>query len=260
MPNSATLSSLVETAAKWSPTAPSHSARDPCARAVRVGHRLLRRERFRRDDEQRARRIEAAQRVGDIGAIDVGDEMAAQIGRRVRRQRPRRHRGSEIRAADADVDHIGHRLAQRAAHPALAHVAGEGQHPGALRGDVGHDVAPVDHHRLARQIAQGGVKHGAPLGRIDDRAGKHRVALGLHMRGARQTGQRGDRRRRHALARIVEQQIIENDGHRRESPGVGGEFLRDRSAQNVGAVLGERRQNRRCGCLNHWLPLCRASL
>ena len=79
---------------------------------------------------------------------------ARRFGRREGRERPRRHRRAEVRAADADVDDVGHRLAERAAHPALAHVGGEGEHLRALGLDLGHDVGALDQHRLAGEIAQ----------------------------------------------------------------------------------------------------------
>ena len=117
----------------------------------------------------------------DVGAVDVGDEMGAQVRRREGQKRPRRHRRAEIRAADADIDDVGHRLAERAAQAALAHVGGEGEHLGALGLDFGHDVAAVDEDRLAGEIAQGGVQRRAPFRRIDDLAAEHRVALGLDL-------------------------------------------------------------------------------
>ena len=46
----------------------------PVARRVGVGHRLQRREGFRRDDEKRFRRIEIADGFREVGAINVGNE------------------------------------------------------------------------------------------------------------------------------------------------------------------------------------------
>jgi hypothetical protein len=46
-------------------------AQTPLARGLRVGHRLERRERFRRDDEERFRGFEVASRFSEIGAVDV---------------------------------------------------------------------------------------------------------------------------------------------------------------------------------------------
>ncbi len=56
--------------------------RDPGAGGRGVGHRLQSGEGLRGNDEQCPRRIEAAQRVANVRAIDVGDEMAAQLRRR----------------------------------------------------------------------------------------------------------------------------------------------------------------------------------
>ena len=47
---------------------------DPFARCLRVGHGLDGGESFRSDDDQRRCRIETGKRIGDMRAIDVGDE------------------------------------------------------------------------------------------------------------------------------------------------------------------------------------------
>ena len=52
-------------------TDPAHQ---PLARGLGVGHRLDRRERLGRDDEQRLLGVEVAGRLPDIGAVDVGHE------------------------------------------------------------------------------------------------------------------------------------------------------------------------------------------
>ena len=62
---------------------------------------------------------------------------------------------------------VGHRLAERAPHPSLAHVGGEAQHLFAHADDIGHHVLAVDQDRLAVEIAQCGVQDGALLGRVD---------------------------------------------------------------------------------------------
>ncbi len=55
--------------------------RDPGAGAGGVGHGLLGGEGFRGDDEQGAGRVERGERVGDVGAVHIGDEMRAQLRR-----------------------------------------------------------------------------------------------------------------------------------------------------------------------------------
>ena len=79
---------------------------NPFARRAGIGHRLDGGEGLRRDEEQRRLGLESLQRVGDMRAIDVRHIMQPRsivIGR----QRQRRHGGSKVRAADADVDDIG---------------------------------------------------------------------------------------------------------------------------------------------------------
>src|SRR4026207_427232 len=95
MPNFATSSAFVDTATKCfataasSPRAAGARPRDavlgggrragerrarPVTRRVRVGHRLERRERLRRDDEQRLVGGEIAGRLDEGGRVDVRDE------------------------------------------------------------------------------------------------------------------------------------------------------------------------------------------
>ena len=75
-PNLVTSSALVETATKCFAIAASSPspASDPGPRGAGVGHRLQRGEGLRGDDEQRLRRVEVAGRLGEVGAVDVGDE------------------------------------------------------------------------------------------------------------------------------------------------------------------------------------------
>ena len=182
-----------------------------------------------------------AQRVGDIGAVDIRDEMAAQVGGSVRGQRPRRHRRPEVGAADADIDDIGHRLPERAAQAPLAHVVGEGGDPGALGENLGHHVLALDHNRRAGEIAQRGVQRGAALGRIDrDRRETSPRASTLDIGRLGERLQTGERRAGDALLGIIEQQIVQHDMHRRKTRGVGGEGVGDLMRQHFAAMGGER--------------------
>ena len=79
---------------------------DPAPRACRIGHRLDGRKGLRRDQEERPRRVQPGERIADMGAVDVRDEMEPRpIVESV--QRPGRHGRAEIRSADADIDHVG---------------------------------------------------------------------------------------------------------------------------------------------------------
>jgi len=82
-------------------------ADQPFARGVGVGERLLRRERLGADDEERGRRIDLLERVREFDAIDVRDAMQADAAVAKPGKRLGHHDDTEIRSADADVDHVG---------------------------------------------------------------------------------------------------------------------------------------------------------
>ena len=89
MPNSATPSALVETATKCLAIASSRAQlrERPLPRGVGVGHRLQRREGLRGDDEERLLGVEVAGLLGEVGAVDVGDEAEGHLAARVVAQR-----------------------------------------------------------------------------------------------------------------------------------------------------------------------------
>ena len=192
----------------------------PGARCRRVLHRLLRRECLRADDEERRRRIKLFQRVGDVRAVDIGDEMEAEIIRREGAERAHRHGRAEVRAADADVDDRRQRLSRRAFHGAGAHPPGEETGARPLGEDIGHDVAPRRHHRTAGEIAQRGVQDRARLARIDDRAGEHGVALFFNPRGAGEREEQLHRLVGDEVFGIIEKETVLRDRHAREAPRV----------------------------------------
>ena len=83
----------------------------PGASRVGVGHGFERRECFRGNDEERLRRVEIADRFGEIGAIDVGNEAERHGAVAVMLQRLVGHHRAEVGAADADVDDVANALA-----------------------------------------------------------------------------------------------------------------------------------------------------
>jgi hypothetical protein len=125
---------------------------NPVARRAGIRHRLDGGEGLRRDDEESGRRIENLQRVGDVGAVHIGDEMCARAVME-RRQRLGGHRRPEIGTADADIHHVGDRLAGRTAQSAAANGIGKTFHRAEHAADIPHHVAAVDLHRPVRQIA-----------------------------------------------------------------------------------------------------------
>ncbi len=132
MPNFATSSALVETATKClaiASSSPPQPGQHPLARGAGVGHRLQRGEGLRGDHEERLRGVEVAGGLGEVGAVDVGDEAEGQVAVAEVAQRLVSHHRAEVRAADADVDDVADRLAGVAGPLARADPLGEVAHP-----------------------------------------------------------------------------------------------------------------------------------
>ena len=99
----------------------------------------------------------------------------------------------------------------------------------------------VAERRRAARRAQRGMEHRAPLGRVDRRAGEHRVALRLDAAFARQVGEEAQRRRVDEVLRQVGEDLGRVERQRVEPARI----ARERLAQvEVAAVrlevAGER--------------------
>ena len=148
----------------------------PLARGRRVPDRLQRRERLRRDDEQRLLRIEVARRLDDVGAVDVGDEAERQVALRVVAEGLVRHDRAEVRAADADVDHVADPLAGVSRPLPAADAVGERRHAVEDLVHLRDDVLAVHLDVRPLRRAERDMQHGAVLRDVDVLAGEHRVA------------------------------------------------------------------------------------
>ena len=182
-------------------------ADEPVACGLGVGHRLDRRERLRRDDEQRACRVEIAGRLPDIGAVDVGHESHVEAAVAVVAQRLVTHRRAEVAAADADVDDARDGLPGVALPLTGAYALCELAHLVEHRMHAGYDIDAVDDDVLGARRAQRDVQHGALFGHVDLVAAEHRLdALG-QTRPMRERDQQRHRLGGDAVLRIVEAQI-----------------------------------------------------
>jgi hypothetical protein len=152
---------------------------EPGARGARVGHRFERGEGLRGNEEERLVGFEALDGFGEVGAVDVGDEEEVEVALRVMLQRFVRHDGTEIGAADADVDDVLDALSGVAFPIARANLVGEAAHLVEHLMDFGNDVFAVEDDGLGLGCAQGDVKDGAILGDVDLLAGEHRFGLRL---------------------------------------------------------------------------------
>ena len=181
----------------------------PAPRRGGVGHGLLGGEGLGRDHEQGTRRIERGERVEQVGAVDVGHEVRAQIRALVGLQRLAHHERPEVRAADADVDDVGDGLAGVAAPGAAAHPLAEVAHPGQHGVDVRHDVPAIHHDRPVGAVAQRDVQDRPVLGGVDPVACEHARAPGLELTFAGEVEQQADRLLGDAVLGVVEQQVIQ---------------------------------------------------
>ena len=179
---------------------------EPLLRRKRVGHRLLRREGLGRDDEQGLVRLHRAERLGEVRRVDVGDEEELHVALRVGRERDVRHDGTEVGAADADVDDVLDALAGEALPLAAAHGVGEVAH---LVEDLAHvleDVLAVDLHLVVLvEVAERGVENGAAFRRVDLLAGEHLLDLFLEVCLLRELDERLHRRLVDAVLGVVEE-------------------------------------------------------
>ena len=147
----------------------------PVASRVRVGHRLQRREGFRRNDEERFRWIEIAGRFREVGAIDVGNEPERHGAVAVMLERLVGHHRPEVGTANADVDDVANAFAGVAFPLAAADAIGEVSHLVEHGVDLGHDVLAVHDDGCSFRRAQRHVQDRAVLRDVDLLAAKHGV-------------------------------------------------------------------------------------
>src|ERR1700728_2697853 len=79
---------------------------EPVPRRMGIGHRLLRRKGLGSDEKQRFLRRDLFERLYDLGAVDIGNEMRFHPRYPIRPERFGNHDRTEIAAADADIDDV----------------------------------------------------------------------------------------------------------------------------------------------------------
>jgi hypothetical protein len=207
----------------------------PLARRARVRHRLESRERLRRHDEERLGGIQPERRLVEVGPVHVRDESEAQAAVREVLQRLVGHDGSEVRAADADVDHVADALAGVAGPLPAPHALRERRHAVQHPVDVRYDVVAVHEDRLAARRAEGDVEDGAVLRHVDPVAAKHRVDPLAQAAVAGERDEEPDGLVGDAVLRVVEEEAGALGGQALPAAGV----AREQVAEVLGAVLLE---------------------
>jgi hypothetical protein len=212
----------------------------PLARRARVGHRLQRREGLGGDDEQRLRRVEVARRLGEVGAVNVGDEAEGPISIGVVAKRLVGHHRSEVRAPDADVDDVPNRLAGVATPLAAAHPIRERPHSVEHVVDLDHHVLAVDDQGTIAGHPQCDMEHGTVLGAVDVLASEHGLAPLGEAGFVGEARQELDRLVVDAVLRVVEEQARRLGNQSLTAPGVRREELAEVGAARLGVMTLER--------------------
>ena len=126
MPNSATLSALVETATKCLATADSSPSWPTTQSRAEVA--LVRVSRVPKVFDEMMKRVSSAARsrgrLHEVGGVDVGDEAEGHVAPAVVAQGLVGHDRPQIGAADAHVDHVADGLARVALPLARPHPLG----------------------------------------------------------------------------------------------------------------------------------------
>ncbi len=227
-PNACAAALFPVTARKWALTlAPGpRPAASHRLRARRVGKRLLRRERFRRRDEERRRRIERFERSCQVLRIDIGDERDVDAGRvgsesaahpgRWRKRRTDEQR-AEVRAADAQVDDRADGTAGRTDAKTAADLRREHLHPRLRGANLGDDVAAVDEERRVVGLPQRRVQRGAALRLVDLLAGEERRDPPRQADRCRVCDEQRQRIRTEAFLRQIDEPIVPGKRQPREA-------------------------------------------
>ena len=144
-----------------------------------VGHRLQRGKGLGRDDEEGFRGIEILDRLGEVGAIDIGNESERQSPVAIVLERLIGHHRSQVGAPDADVDDVSDTPAGVAQPGAAPDAVGKLRHLVQHGVDLGHHVVAVHYDGGAFRGAQGDVQHGSLFGEVDLFSPEHGVNPGL---------------------------------------------------------------------------------
>ena len=113
--------------------------------------------------------------LGEVGAIDVGNEAEGHGALAVMLQRFVGHHRPEVGAADADVDDVANALAGVAFPCAAADAVGEIRHLVEHGVDLRHHVLAIDDDGCSSRRAQGHVQDGAVFRDVDLLAPEHGV-------------------------------------------------------------------------------------
>ena len=217
--------------------------RKPFAGRLCIPERLDGREGLGGDDEQCGCRVEAGERTGEMFRIDIGHEgdVDAIAGRGARAgERFAHHRGSEVGAADTEVDDVADRPSRGAQPQAAAQLNRQRAHAHLRGADPRDDVGAVDGERRITRPPQRRVERGAQLREIDLLAGEERrdPRLQIALAGVRE--QQVHRVLREALFRPVGEPFVPFERKTCAASGIGVEQRGQRMTGEQRAVIEQR--------------------
>ena len=149
----------------------------PLAGRGGIGHGLQRGKCFRGNDKERLGGVEVVCGLGEVGAVHIGDEAESERAVGVVAQGLVGHHGTEIRAADADIDDVFDALAGMALPLAGADAIGKFGHAVENGMNLWNNINAIDFDRCRARGAEGGMEHGAVLGDVDLVTTEHGVNL-----------------------------------------------------------------------------------
>src|SRR5690242_16431712 len=120
-----------------------------------IGHGLQRGESFRRDNEERLRRVEIAHGFYKVRAIDIGDEAEDHGAFAVKLESHVSHHRTKIGPADANVDDVANAFAGMALPFAPTHAIGKVRHLVQNGMDLWDYVFTIHDYRCPLRSAEG---------------------------------------------------------------------------------------------------------
>ena len=128
----------------------------------------------------------------EVGAVHIGDEAEGERAVGVVAQGLVGHHGTEIRAADADIDDVFDALAGVAFPFSRADAVGKLGHAVENGMHLWNNINAIDFDRRRAWSAEGGVEDGAVLGDVDFIAPEHGIDFATQTGGVREIDEASD--------------------------------------------------------------------
>src|SRR5208337_45396 len=157
--------------------------------------------------------IEVADGFREICAIDVRHKTKCHCSVCVVLESLVRHYRTEVRAADANVDHVPNPFAGVTFPLAASHSVGKIGHLVEYSMHFGHDILAVHDDRSVARCAQGGVQDSTLLREVDLISPKHGVDSFLQLRLLGELDQQPEGFARDAILRVVQKKANSLGGH-----------------------------------------------